>query len=78
MRKTPSVLAVLVLASVCVLAADTALSGSGRTADDAVESASRWAVRYTAQDGLRLVPAAGGGALLFAAESRRRAWSMLR
>ncbi|MEV4371876.1 hypothetical protein AB0J71_32730 [Nonomuraea sp. NPDC049637] len=78
MRKASSVLAVLVLASVCVLASDTALSVYGRTADDADESASRWTVRYTTQSGLRLVPTADGGALLFAAEGRRRAWSMLR
>ncbi|MEV4571463.1 hypothetical protein AB0K12_47600 [Nonomuraea sp. NPDC049419] len=61
-----------------VLAADTALSGSGRTVDDAVESASRWAVRYTAQGGVQMVATADGGALLFAAEGRRRGWSMLR
>ncbi|MFG1685097.1 hypothetical protein ACGFNP_33385 [Nonomuraea sp. NPDC049269] len=78
MRKATCVLAALVLAGACVLAADTALGRVGRTADDAVESASRWTVRYTAQGGLRVVPTAGGGALLFTTEGRRPGWSMLR
>lgn len=73
----PSVLAALALTGVCVLAADADLSGSGRTADNAVESALRWTLRYTGQGGLRMVSTAGGGASLFAMEGRRPRWSML-
>ncbi|WP_329426212.1 hypothetical protein OG339_39035 [Streptosporangium sp. NBC_01495] len=71
-------LAALVLVGVCVLAADTPPSGAGRTADDAVESASRWTLRYTGQGDLRMISTTGGGASLFTMEGRRSGWSMLR
>ncbi|MGV9329614.1 hypothetical protein [Streptosporangium sandarakinum] len=81
MRTAMGMFAALVLASACVLAADTAVDG--RTAGRAVESSYRWTLRYTVpgygrDDPLWLVPAADGGASLFARNGPGPGWSMLR
>ncbi|MEU8245741.1 hypothetical protein [Nonomuraea sp. NPDC048916] len=83
MRTTTGMLAALVLVSMCALAADTASDGGGGTAGHAVESSSRWTLRYTVHGydrdvPLWLVPAAGGGASLFVRKRAALGWSMLR
>ncbi|WP_214108498.1 hypothetical protein [Acrocarpospora catenulata] len=83
MRTTTWVLAALVVASAGALAADTSPDGAGRTASHAVESSSRWTLRYTGHGydrdaPLWLVPAVGGGASLFVRKGPAPGWGMLR
>ncbi|GAA3830207.1 hypothetical protein GCM10022226_58810 [Sphaerisporangium flaviroseum] len=83
MRTARWALTALLLASVCATAADTAPDAAGRTTGHAVESSSRWTLKYAIQGQdkdfpLRMVPAAGGRTSLFVKEGRGPGWSMLR
>ncbi|MGW5260950.1 hypothetical protein ACWEQG_08255 [Microbispora sp. NPDC004025] len=82
MRTSMGALAALVLVCASTLIADTARYGAERTAGHAVETSSRWTLRYAAREPedfpVSMVYAADGGVSLFVRKRPGPGWSMLR
>lgn len=82
MRTGTGAVAALVLVCASAMTSDTARHDAAWTAGRAVESSSRWTLRYTARDHadfpLSMSPAADGGVSLFIRKRPGPGWSMLR
>ncbi|GAB3134251.1 hypothetical protein [Microbispora hainanensis] len=82
MRTGAGAVAALVLVCASAMTSDTARHGTGWTAGRAVESSSRWTLRYAAREHadfpLSMFPSADGGVSLFIRKRPGPGWSMLR
>ncbi|XVQ87665.1 hypothetical protein ACQP2K_09660 [Microbispora siamensis] len=82
MRTGAGAVAALILVCASAMTSDTARHDAGWTAGRAVESSSRWTLRYAAKDHpdfpLSMFPSADGGVSLFIRKRRGPGWSMLR